>query len=117
MNTSWRIHGCQASPLILMKVVNEMGKVVETSFHHINRKHGRTGHGSRLSAQSSPVSKFSCKAHTDLELTSDRRMHVQTDKRRCRRKALIVVARSHSSVVASCSEYKYSILIFCYGGW
>jgi hypothetical protein len=44
----------------------EVGKVVETSHHHINENHGRTSHGGRLSAQSSLVSRFSCKAHIDL---------------------------------------------------
>jgi hypothetical protein len=46
----------------------EMGEVVETSFHPINGKHGKAGHGGRLSAQSSPVNGFFCKAHTDLIL-------------------------------------------------
>jgi hypothetical protein len=49
-----------------MKVVNEEGVVVETSSHPINGKHGRTGRGGRLSAQSSHVDGFSCKSHTDL---------------------------------------------------
>jgi hypothetical protein len=43
----------------------KLGKVVETSFFHINIKHGRTGCGSRPSFQSSPISGLSCKAHTD----------------------------------------------------
>jgi hypothetical protein len=46
----------------------EVGKVVETSFHHINGKYGRTGSGGRLLAQSSPVSRFSYK--TDIDLSS-----------------------------------------------
>jgi hypothetical protein len=52
--------------MIPMKVVNEEGVVVETSSHPINGKHGRPGRGGRLSAQSSPVDRFSCKAHADL---------------------------------------------------
>jgi hypothetical protein len=44
----------------------EMGEVLETSSHPINGKNGRTGHGGRLPAESSPVNGFSCKAHTDL---------------------------------------------------
>jgi hypothetical protein len=51
-----------------MKVVNESRGVVGTSFRSINVRHGRIGHGDRLSTQSSPVSRFSCKSHTDLIL-------------------------------------------------
>jgi hypothetical protein len=36
----------------------KMGKVVETSFHHINGKHGKLAMEGRLSAESSPVMDF-----------------------------------------------------------
>jgi hypothetical protein len=39
----------------------KMGKVVETSFHHINGKHGKLAVEGRLSAQSSPVMDFPAK--------------------------------------------------------
>jgi hypothetical protein len=44
----------------------EMGEVVEISFHPINGKHGKVGHGGRVSAQSPPVNGFFYKSHTDL---------------------------------------------------
>jgi hypothetical protein len=44
---------------IPMKVVNEMGEVVETSSHPINGKHGGDDHGkAELSARGSPVKWF-----------------------------------------------------------
>jgi hypothetical protein len=46
----------------------EMGEVVETLFHSINRKNGKFGHGGRLSAQSSPLNGFLYESHTDLIL-------------------------------------------------
>jgi hypothetical protein len=46
----------------------EMGEVVETSFHPINGKHGKSSCGGKLSAQISHVNRFFCKAHTDLIL-------------------------------------------------
>jgi hypothetical protein len=46
----------------------EMGEVVETSFHPINGKLGKSSRGGRLSAQISHVNRFFCKAHTDLIL-------------------------------------------------
>jgi hypothetical protein len=55
---AWNIHGCQAFILIPMKVVNEMGKVVETSFHHINGKHGKSGRGGQTVSRKFPVMDF-----------------------------------------------------------
>jgi hypothetical protein len=36
----------------------KMGKVVETSFHHINGKHGKSGHGGQTVSQKFPVMDF-----------------------------------------------------------
>jgi hypothetical protein len=46
----------------------KMGKVVETSFHHINGKHGRSGHGGQDCQPKVPCHGFSGEAHTDLIL-------------------------------------------------
>jgi hypothetical protein len=89
-----------------------MGEVVETSFHPINGKHGKDVHGGRLSAQSSPVNEFSCKAHTGLRsrLIEECKCRLvgemQTQSFDCSSQGTLLV-------VASFSEYKYSVLIFC----
>jgi len=46
----------------------KMGEVVETLSHPINGKNGITGRGCTLSAESSPINGFSCKAHTNIIL-------------------------------------------------
>jgi hypothetical protein len=70
----------------------KMGKVVETSFHHINGKHGKLVVEGRQSAESSPVMDFLVKP-IPSDLASDRRMQVQPDRRRCRRQALNAMTR------------------------
>jgi hypothetical protein len=82
-----------------------MGEVVETSSHPINGKHGRTGRGGRLSAQSSPVNGFSCKAHTDLilHLTEECKCSLTEEDADV---SLECNDQSTPLVGASCSEYK-----------
>jgi hypothetical protein len=51
----------------------KMGKVVETSFQHINGKHGKSRHGGKTVSQKFPCHGFSHEAHTDpfLHLTAE----------------------------------------------
>jgi hypothetical protein len=69
-----------------------MGKVVETSFHHINGKHGKSGRGGQTVSRKFPVMDFLVKP-IPSDLASDRRMQVQSDRRRCRRQALNAMTR------------------------
>jgi hypothetical protein len=93
-----------------------MGKVVETSFHHINGKHGKSGHGGQTVSRKFPCHGFSVKP-IPSDLASDRRMQVQPDRRRCRCQALNVARTECASGGSKLFEYKYSVLIFCYGRW
>jgi hypothetical protein len=89
-----------------------MGKVVETSFHHLNGKHGRTGHGGQTISRKFPCHGFSCKAHTDLILRLTKECKCSLTEEDVDAK-LECSGQNHTSEGASCSEYKYSVLIFC----
>jgi hypothetical protein len=70
--------------------------VVETSAHSINGRHVRSDRGDLTINPWYPCGQISLQKPCRSELAFDKGIHVQSDRRSLQRKALIVVARSHS---------------------
>jgi hypothetical protein len=57
-----------------------MKKVVETSFHHINGKHGKSGRGGHTVNPRTPCQRIFLQNPYRSEIASDRRMQVRLTK-------------------------------------
>jgi hypothetical protein len=68
----------------------KMGKLFETSFHHINGKHGRPGHGGHTVSRKFLVMEFLVKPILS-EFAPDRGKHVQSNRGRIKHKYLNAV--------------------------
>jgi hypothetical protein len=87
---------CAARSIAPGKSAWKEGRVVENSTHSIIRKYGGFGRGKQSRQPVVPLWTDFPVDPCRSELTSDRRIHAQSDRRLLRRKALNVIARSHS---------------------